>query len=144
MSLRDNYEIDKSSWPEGPWMEEPNVLSGIDDETGYETLIVRHVDFGHLSGYVGVYEGHKLFGKHGFDINMDVHGGITWGSKNDPCKSFRKEQPAIFWIGFDCLHMHDSAPNFPLNSLQSGSYKTIEYVKNECASLAKQLKQCEV
>lgn len=54
--------VPKEKWPPGPWHDEPDELSWIDEETGYKCLIRRGF-FGSLCGYVGLHEGHKLYGK---------------------------------------------------------------------------------
>lgn len=56
--------IDKSSWPDGPWKEEPDRISWVDEKTGYNCLIRRHPYVGSLCGYVGVKMDHPFYGKH--------------------------------------------------------------------------------
>ena len=46
--------IDKSDWPCGEWMNEPDKVQYIDENTGLDCLIVRVKGLGHLCGYVGV------------------------------------------------------------------------------------------
>jgi hypothetical protein len=53
--------IDKSTWAEGPWIEEPDKVQWIDQPTGLDCLIVRSLTTGGLCGYVGVPEGHPLY-----------------------------------------------------------------------------------
>ena len=70
--------VDKSTWGEGPWSDEPDKMQFVDRDTGLPCLIVRN-RVGSLCGYVGVPEGHPLF-QHGYDENggIEVHGGLTF------------------------------------------------------------------
>jgi hypothetical protein len=54
--------MDKSAWPDGPWKNEPDELEWHDQVTGYKCLVRRHPAIGTLCGYVGVPEGHTLYG----------------------------------------------------------------------------------
>jgi hypothetical protein len=84
-------------------------------------------------------ENNKLIGKRGviplllrkediisMDIYFDVHGSITYSSKNKkyPIKS------DLYWIGFDCMHLNDTLEICDLN-----------YCIKECESLSRQLKE---
>ncbi len=51
----------KESWGAGPWQDEPDKIQFTDPETGLPCLIHRGGG-GSLCGYVGVAEGHKLYG----------------------------------------------------------------------------------
>lgn len=54
--------IDKSAWPRGEWDAEPDKVQWQDEATGLPCLIVRNSG-GALCGYVGLSEGHPLYGK---------------------------------------------------------------------------------
>jgi hypothetical protein len=74
-------------------------------------------------GYVSVDKNHHLNEKSYDEINVNVHGGLTYsGYKNNE-----------WCFGFDCMHYGDYDPylNFPT--------KGKEYVTKEITSLAKQL-----
>lgn len=156
---------DKSTWGEGPWQSEPDKMQYKDEATGLPCLIVRN-PYGALCGYVGVTEGHPFFMKNGYDFPLSVHGGITFTSLCRPgddeahgiCHIPGPGEPDhVWWLGFDCSHFNDTCPGmearmrtlgvpmpdlspFPLDHIYfSASYKTIEYVKAEIASLAHQL-----
>jgi len=60
------------------------------------------------------------------DLDVEVHGGLTFGDEygDYPVLTDSKE----WWVGFDCNHSWDQDDR-----------KTLEYVKNECESLAEQL-----
>lgn len=138
----------------GPWNNEPDEYSFVDDETGYKCFIFRMFLLGHLCGYVEVPEHHKLYGAdHNIEVlqDIEVHGGITFGDKH----YFIKDN--VFVFGFDCGHPGDLMPCYHLFDvitkiprdlrfaplIADSSYKDIEYVKAECKKLAKQLKALE-
>lgn len=86
--------------------------------------------YGAVNGYVRITEGHPWFGL-GYDaIDVDVHGGLTFGSDSDG------------WIGFDTLHSGDIWPGLP-SSLRFGpaswdKHWTPELVAEETKRLARQ------
>lgn len=66
------------------------------------------------------------------DVAFDVHGGLTFsGGKGYPAEGW--------WLGFDCAHCYDGEiepdPRWP----SFGKVRELDYVENECESLAKQL-----
>ena len=145
--------LDKSQWGNGPWVYEPDKAQWPDKETGLPCLAVRHPNSGHWCGYVGVAEGHPEFGKDYDAVLADVHGGLTFA---DFCNPNEKEQGVchipdegepdrVYWLGFDCVHLGDLSPayNRRLGQVDAypDTYRTLDYIKNECASLARQLKE---
>ncbi len=144
--------IDKKDWGDGPWQDEPDKIQWEDEATKLPCLIRRNNRAGNLCGYVGVPEGHLWFGKKYGAIDADVHGGLTFA---DECQEEDKEHGIChveedgikrYWLGFDCGHSGDFAPgmrslNFPGFPGFSVTYKTVEYVKQECADLARQVKE---
>ena len=48
------YTVDKTGWPEGPWMTEPDKLVWIDVDTDLDCMAVRAPTTGAWCGYVGV------------------------------------------------------------------------------------------
>lgn len=67
---------------DGPWLGEADKLSWRDEETGLECIMLRDTHGGHLCGYVGVPQGHPLWG---WDheavpatVGIEVHGGLTY------------------------------------------------------------------
>lgn len=147
--------IDRNRFEEsGPWDDEPDKIQW-QDATGYPCLIVRNGG-GALCGYVGVSEGHPMFGKdYEAAEDLAVHGGITFAG---PCQEDDKEHgichiPApgepdhVWWLGFDCAHGGDITPSSIIPSLRlSGReiYRDVSYVTAECTTLAVQLKAMEV
>lgn len=148
----------------GPWNDEPDKVQWVDEETGYDCLIIRHPAHGNLNGYVAVPAGHPAYGL-GYDAvyergEIDVHGGLTFASFGDSewvmGDIFNRhpgpDRPAdVWWFGFDCHHAFDFAPTFaarmsalpgmpaPVSFLREDVYRPLGYVVAECTSLAKQL-----
>lgn len=145
-----SYVIDKSEWERGPWDEEPDRLEFTDPDTGLPCLIVRG-PVGPLCGYVGVPAGHPWYGKDYDSIEPypDVHGGLTYSGKcHYPICHEADEE--VWWVGFDCGHLGDYTDMkiyaYMPEELRSRRhkqdvYRNIEYVKNEVARLAKQVKK---
>lgn len=95
--------LDKSSWGDGPWQNEPDKVQWLDEATGLDCLIVRN-NGGALCGYVGVPESHPWHGKdysqctqtpacdesycdHTPEHRLRVHGGITFADGcNEPSR----------------------------------------------------------
>jgi hypothetical protein len=146
-------EIHKSSWGEGPWQHEPDRKEWRDTATGYPCLAVRHGSLGHWCGYVAVPPGHSAHGKSYDDVEVEVHGGLTYANlcSGRVCHIPKPGEPDdVFWLGFDCAHCDDLSPGTRavLPSLrseygQSDTYRTLEYVESECASLARQLAEMQ-
>jgi hypothetical protein len=79
------------------------------------------------------------------DIALKAHGGISW-SGEPPWDS----NDGLWWFGFDCGHAFDLCPGMAARERALGlspdrhdTYRDIEYVKQNCADLAFQLKQLE-
>jgi len=167
-AIQEETYIDRSRWPQGIWDKEPDRVRWTDEKTGILCLAVRSPHFGHWCGYVGLQEGHQLHGKDynhtvpeplsfkdakigkrgiisvvtaslagegnvRLDVLFDVHGSLTFAG------TYNKEDPNIWWLGFDCSHFQDYAPGQTFKSLGDGDYRDLQYVKEECASLAKQI-----
>lgn len=127
---RESRHIDKSTWGDGPWQDEPDKVQWTDEATGLPCLAVRTPWSGNWCGYVGVAEGHPAFGQ-GYDEadrladpdddgyrGLRVHGGLTFA---DFCQEGEEEtgichvpQPGqperVWWFGFDCAHSGDISP----------------------------------
>ncbi len=157
---------DRSGWPSGPWDDEPDKIQFADESTGLPCLIVRNPS-GVLCGYVGVAEGHPWFANdygscadecgdwlcdHRPESAVDVHGGLTFA---DFCAESDKERgichvpdpgepDRVWWFGFDCAHSQDVSPLLRHGlTFEAAVYRTVDYVKGECARLAAQLKTRE-
>jgi hypothetical protein len=71
---------EKADWGRGDWTEEPDKAQCIDAETGLDCLIVRN-RVGALCGYVGVPDSHPWHGKGYHDVDVRVHGGLTFANR---------------------------------------------------------------
>ena len=148
---------DKSKWKDGEWTNEPDKAQWIDEDTGLDCLIVRG-PMGALCGYVGVPESSKYFEKEYEEVDVDVHGGLTFADKCRPSDDESKgvchiEEGAanetVWWLGFDCAHAWDYSPSY--SSREDGDdvfrqghdevYRDFGYVKLEVKRLAKQLEE---
>ena len=158
----------RSKWPAGPWHKEPmDQIVWNDPETGFNCIIWRSF-MGSWCGYVGVAEKHPAFGKDYNSVDVNVHGGLTFGNYRD------RFELALWWLGFDCNHYMDLAPGMlslerhmlakdndtslwtrhkeydpETGAIDRGSelteerYRDVPYVRAEVESLAKQLKEIQ-
>jgi hypothetical protein len=157
--------VDKSAWGPGPWQDEPDKVHWIDAESNLDCLMVRHPSLGHWCGYVGVTEGHPAFEKGYDDVDVRVHGGLTFANacqeSEDPatgvCHVAQPGRPDhVFWLGFDCAHGGDVSPGMQsrfrelakTNPIFNESewdrfdvYRDRAYVEAEVIGLARQLAQ---
>lgn len=67
---------------------------------GYDFLI-RHAFNTHYCAYVRIPEGHKFYGIPYDDIDIDCHGGLTFGAFTNDFS------PSGYWIGWDYVHYDD-------------------------------------
>jgi hypothetical protein len=139
-------DMPKELWPAGPWHKEPDRLEWVDKSTGYPCIALRNMHAtGAWCGYVAIPTSHPYHGVNYNDIDLDVHGGLTYSRKcqgdaiTGVCHE-SKDEDDVWWLGFDCAHGNDIAP---LVSCWFGEYCDLEYVKKECTKLAKQLKKLE-
>lgn len=160
--MKEYRTVDKSAWARGEWDNEPDKVSWTDAATGLPCLIVRGPSgpSGALCGYVGVAEGHRLFGVDYSDARLlkaeegdgryfDVHGGLTFSDHCSPSEDESRgichvPEPGapdhVWWFGFDCAHGGDVCP-MPGRSFDwpDQSYKDLRYVRHHVTSLAAQL-----
>lgn len=126
---------------EEEWLHEPDYLCFIDDDTNY-ICEVKRMYCGHLCGYVHIGKSHYLHKKdlcwcsdemQNNPIAFSVHGGITYCEMSDL-------NDGDWVVGFDCAHAGDYVPekdNVILSNCER--YGNLDYVIDECKSLAKQL-----
>ena len=74
-------------------------------------------------GYVGVDSSHPWFGKHYDNLDVDIHGGLTWSEAFKP----NHKPDGLWWLGFDTAHSGDTLENC-----------SEEYVKSQTQSLYNQ------
>ena len=75
-------------------------------------------------GYVEIPKAHPWYKKPYMEINVDCHGGLTFGDKI-PIK-------AGWFVGFDCNHYYDTPESCPK-----------EYVERECKYIIDRLLEVE-
>lgn len=103
-------------------------------------------------GYVGVPPSHPLYGKGYEELDLTVHGGLTYASACalHICHTPKPGEPDnVWWFGFDCGHGGDLTPAFITlyercklaPSIFEETYKPLSYVKAEVERLAKQLQK---
>lgn len=140
-------ELKKELKKEGVWQEEPDKKQWVDPDTGLPCMIVRS-DIGALCGYVGVPPGHPWHGKDYQDIDVDVHGSLTYSEHcfGRVCHEREAGDPEVWWLGFDCCHARDFAPlkfGMDCDWNPDTSYRDFEYVESEVEKLAKQAAKAE-
>lgn len=150
-------------WGYGEWVEEPDEIRF--ECEGIQCHVTRfavqepfckefHMFGGYLNGYVCIPSHHPYYHKKYEDIDIAVHGGLSFG-----------ECSVGHWIGFDCAHSGDLVPsmeflantNPALSAIRKdrenlkerfalhnspifmNSYKNVNYVIEECKSIVKQL-----
>ena len=69
------------------------------------------------------------------DRIINVHGGLTFASGT---ADYPVKHDGLWWFGFDCGHYGDG--RFKSNFGCGGPVRSVEYVKEECESMASQLK----
>lgn len=144
-------EIDRTGWDAGPWDDEPDRVD-FTTNVGLPGLILRN-RLGSLCGYVAVDAAHPLYETDYHKPDLDVHGGLTYSDKcqedGPVCHTPAPGEPDdVWWFGFDCGHGMDISPAMDARERQMGfeplradwiSYKTVDYVRTEVESLARQL-----
>lgn len=100
-----------------------------------EITWVGSMETGWGNGYVVLPKGHKYHGKHYDDIDVDIHGGLTfseevneeilehWGSL------LTKEDIGCWIIGFDCAHYGDNLITCPKEYVQAEADRLLEQCK---------------
>ena len=144
MVLKSWTFIDKSTWKEGSWKQEPDRIEWIDDTTGLFCLILRKPS-GALSGYVGVPSRHPFFLKPHDLLRLWVHRGISYSNLSRGREetgvrftSASGNPGSIWWFGFSCDYEDDLCP---ARNAPRGHYRDVEYVTHEVISLIEQIEQ---
>lgn len=150
----------------GEWVEEPDFVEF--EHLGFLCIVIRVFNKepfikketyfgGHLCAYVRIPENHPWYKKGYDEIEVDIHGGLSFSSL------WKDEKTPVangYYIGFDCAHSMDICPSinlyiktnpymkrlcekYPLDLLPKPYYKNIEFVINECKLLANQAKEAQ-
>lgn len=107
---------------------------------GFTCEIIRHPSMKHLCGYVHLQPNNTFYGVHYNDIDIYVHGGLTYSEQKD-----------LDWVvGFDCSHVGDLTPltyiMFKDTAFYDDTevYRNVGFVKNELLNLLNQLSKKEI
>ena len=117
----------------GPWETEGDEHAWMTD-AGYLGLIIRSPVSLCLCGYVAVPANHPWAGVQLGDIDVPVHGGITFAGPPD---EVRTADGGDWWfVGFDCSHRGDFMPVLAERSI-GVVYRDLAYVRGEVEFLAR-------
>jgi hypothetical protein len=152
--------VDKSAWPRGPWDTEPDAVSWICPAPPHYRCEIKRNDFGALCGYVLVPPRHPAHGHHYcedvFD-GIDLDNALTHADLDDVsgewaigfhCSNRQDVQPGLLqamrWLERETWHPRDVHRRL-MKYLQppGATYKTVDYVREQCESLALQLAALE-
>jgi len=67
---------------ERPWEHEPDREEWVHELTGYKCTVWRHQTLGSLNGYVAIPKGHRVWGFGYDDVEVEVHGGLTYADED--------------------------------------------------------------
>ena len=101
---------DKATWGPGPWQTEPDRVEF--KHAGLPCLL-RRGPLGAWCGYVAVPPGHPCHGRATNDLDLSVHGGVTYASlcSEEVCHVPEPGEPDdVWWVGFDLSHARDYVP----------------------------------
>lgn len=147
-------KIDRAGWGEGPWDNEPDRIEW--ESHGFPCLM-RRTDMGNWCGYVAVLPGHPVFEKNYNDVDVNVHGGLTYAEHchGSICHVPKPGEPDnVWWLGFDCAHGGDVVPSYRRLYKEIGlsataftgfddrlreRYRDVPYVRDQIEHLAAQL-----
>lgn len=135
------HKVDRTGWTPGPWDGEPDKVQW--NHAGFACLAVRN-RMGAWCGYVGVPREHPAYKQDYNEVEVDVHGGLTFADKCQPkgpiCHVPEPGFPEdVWWLGFDTAHHMDIVPSMLKYGNEFGTYRTLRYIKRETNSLARQL-----
>lgn len=147
MKCMQRNNICKDDWPDGPWNNEPDILTF--EHFNRKCCISRN-KFGNLCGYVAIEDKNDPLWFSGYnDLDADIYGGLTFsGFSVQLSREICRQSSSVWWIGFDTSHSDDLSPsligkdlydNLPKNIIKRTTYKNIEFVKNETMLLSERL-----
>lgn len=161
MPLESSF-VPREAWGPGPWDDEPDRVEW-KTAAGLPALVMRSPLSGSFCGYVAVPPGHPSHGKDYDDVDVSVHGGLTYaaGCSADICHEPEPGEPDnVWWLGFDTGHAFDYMPAMEARVRKTmppdlhspgpfvGSeeeeewrsvYRDLGYVRTNCEALAMQL-----
>jgi hypothetical protein len=138
--------LDRRGWPAGEWDGEPDRVEWRSGDL--PCLIVRG-PLGALCGYVGMPPGHPWHGKDYGEVDVSIHGGLTYAEAcaGHICHVAKPGEPdEVWWLGFDCAHAGDVSPSMlryfrtsrHFHLMPGETYKNVAYVRAEVERLAAQ------
>lgn len=142
--------LTKKDWGDGPWQNEPDHEAFY--HAGLPCILHRNTRVtGSWCGYVAVYPKHPFHKKRYSELEIDIHGGLTYAAEcnGDICHKPKPGEPDnVWWFGFDCAHGFDLSPRMsafqklmpnPYELTGHETYKDINYAREETKRLAEQL-----
>lgn len=156
MGTSTTQKVGRKNWHNGPWDDEPDDVAWVDTDTGLACNATRN-SFGAWCGYVGVPNTHPLCGmryqscantsscedsycEHSPAALLKVHGGVTFSAR---VKGFLDPKDSLWVFGFDCAHADDLTPGWSRLNSGYAIYCDLDYVREQCGELARQLKSME-
>jgi hypothetical protein len=102
---------------------------------GLSCAVVQGREASNRCGYVRVPPSHPAHGKSYKDVDVDVHGGLTFAAV-EPCTEHEDGQG--YWFGFDCAHLGDASYDLSadLNEVSEGARRVIEIHKKYSGSFS--------
>jgi hypothetical protein len=111
---------------------------------------------GHRCGYIAIPKDHELYETDYDEIELDVHGGLTYADYSNNGYPVKTEEQ-VWWIGFDCGHYCDAKDLELIKSFGEdnkeikvvldieskypthGTVRTVEYVEKELVEAVEQI-----
>jgi hypothetical protein len=128
----------------GEWDTEPDQCTWIDSATGYVCEVRRDKEKGYWGGCIRLPQDHALSLNYEIIYETRFEELRLISSYLDSVSYYMSESDNHIWIGFDYHSTDDILPcgedRFNLCSKMGATYKNLQYVKDTCALLAKQLK----
>lgn len=121
---------DRTHWQRGPWDNEPDRADWT-SKTGFKCAM-RRGGSGAWCGYVMIPVGHPWYRKHYDQIDVDIHGGLTYSDTGV------WEVGGDWFIGFDCAHYNDITPTDKARE-HSAVYRDMDCVRRWTEDLARQV-----
>lgn len=96
-----------------------------------KTDFLPSVPHGWGNGYVIIPPGHPAHGKDYDDINVDVHGGLTFAvSTDEEWTHFPEGTPKDHWcVGFDTGHSWDTIEKWPKEAVEAETQRLKEQLE---------------
>lgn len=86
----------------------------------------KDINYGWGNGYVRIPEGHKYYNKIYDDIDVKVHGGLTFSEHFEGSEIFSDG----YWVGFDTVHLGDNLRNWSREKVFDETVKLFKQIYN--------------